>query len=154
MSPAMVALSNKLKLKRQLECEEQAFPDTSGVSYLLTRSLPPRSPQARLGGVVSEPAVSTSKCLSRPWGAGWGHLHPSPYICPSHTQGDPPGGSNPHLMWKRMKNLRGGNCPLMPDKPLSASGPTGEQAWAAGRVEGWGLRVHPGSSTHLLPAPC
>lgn len=50
MSPAMVALSNKLKLKRQLECEEQAFPDTSGVSYLLTCSLPPPSPQARLGG--------------------------------------------------------------------------------------------------------
>ncbi|XP_007105180.2 endothelial PAS domain-containing protein 1 [Physeter macrocephalus] len=30
MSPAMVALSNKLKLKRQLEYEEQAFPDMSG----------------------------------------------------------------------------------------------------------------------------
>lgn len=32
MSPAMVALSNKLKLKRQLEYEEQAFQDMSGVS--------------------------------------------------------------------------------------------------------------------------
>lgn len=32
----MVALSNKLKLKRQLEYEEQAFPDMSGVSHLLT----------------------------------------------------------------------------------------------------------------------
>lgn len=32
MSPAMVALSNKLKLKRQLEHDEQAFPDMSGVS--------------------------------------------------------------------------------------------------------------------------
>lgn len=30
MSPAMLALSNKLKLKRQLEYEEQAFQDTSG----------------------------------------------------------------------------------------------------------------------------
>lgn len=30
MSPAMVALSNKLKLKRQLEYEEQAFQDLSG----------------------------------------------------------------------------------------------------------------------------
>lgn len=36
MSPAVVALSNKLKLKRQLEYEEQAFQDTSGVSHLLT----------------------------------------------------------------------------------------------------------------------
>lgn len=36
MSPAMVALSNKLKLKRQLEYEEQAFQDMSGVSHLLT----------------------------------------------------------------------------------------------------------------------
>ncbi|ELK14732.1 Endothelial PAS domain-containing protein 1 [Pteropus alecto] len=64
MSPAMVALSNKLKLKRQLEYEEQAFQDTNG--------------------------------------------------------GDPPGSSTSHLMWKRMKSLRGcGNCPLMPDKPLN-----------------------------------
>lgn len=36
MSPAMIALSNKLKLKRQLEYEEQAFQDTSGVSHALT----------------------------------------------------------------------------------------------------------------------
>lgn len=36
MSPAMMALSNKLKLKRQLECEEQAFQDMNGVSHLLT----------------------------------------------------------------------------------------------------------------------
>lgn len=33
MSPTMVALSNKLKLKRQRECDEQAFPDMSGVSH-------------------------------------------------------------------------------------------------------------------------
>lgn len=31
----MIALSNKLKLKRQLEHEEHAFQDTSGVSRLL-----------------------------------------------------------------------------------------------------------------------
>lgn len=31
----MIALSNKLKLKRQLEYEEQAFQDMSGVSHLL-----------------------------------------------------------------------------------------------------------------------
>lgn len=67
----MIALSNKLKLKRQLEYEEQAFQDMSGA--------------------------------------------------------DPPGSSASHLMWKRMKSLRGGgNCPLMPDKPLSANVPSDE----------------------------
>ncbi|EPY80313.1 endothelial PAS domain-containing protein 1 [Camelus ferus] len=71
MSPAMVALSNKLKLKRQLEYEEQAFQDG--------------------------------------------------------REGDPPGSSPSHLLWKRMKSLRGsGNCPLMPDKQLSASVPNDE----------------------------
>ncbi|XP_047638101.1 endothelial PAS domain-containing protein 1 [Phacochoerus africanus] len=70
MSPAMVALSNKLKLKRQLEYEEeQAFQDMSG--------------------------------------------------------GDPPGSNASQLMWKRMKSLRSsGNCPLMPDKLLSANIPS------------------------------
>ncbi|KAK1333100.1 hypothetical protein QTO34_006635 [Cnephaeus nilssonii] len=68
MSPAMIALSNKLKLKRQLEYEEQAFQDMSG--------------------------------------------------------GDPPGGSPSHLMWKRMKSLRGcGNCPPIPDKRLRPNSP-------------------------------
>lgn len=38
MSPAMIALSNKLKLKRQLEYEEQAFQDTSGVSHVCERT--------------------------------------------------------------------------------------------------------------------
>lgn len=71
MSPAMIALSNKLKLKRQLEYEEQAFQDMNG--------------------------------------------------------GGPPGSSTSHLMWKRMKNLRGcGNCPSMPDKLLSADIPSDE----------------------------
>ncbi|XP_054584042.1 endothelial PAS domain-containing protein 1 isoform X2 [Eptesicus fuscus] len=70
MSPAMIALSNKLKLKRQLEYEEQAFQDMSG--------------------------------------------------------GDPPGGSPSHLMWKRMKSLRGcGNCPPIPDKRLRTNVPSG-----------------------------
>ncbi|XP_049726464.1 endothelial PAS domain-containing protein 1 isoform X2 [Elephas maximus indicus] len=72
MSPAMVALSNKLKLKRQLEYEEQAFQDMS--------------------------------------------------------RGDPPDSSASHLMWKRMKSLRGGNCPLMSNKPLSANVPNDEFA--------------------------
>ncbi|KAM9187913.1 endothelial PAS domain-containing protein 1 isoform 1-T1 [Dugong dugon] len=70
MSPAMVALSNKLKLKRQLEYEEQAFQDMS--------------------------------------------------------RGDPPDSSTSHLMWKRMKSLRSGNCPLMSNKPLSANVPNDE----------------------------
>ncbi|XP_045141616.1 endothelial PAS domain-containing protein 1 [Echinops telfairi] len=72
LSPAVVALSNKLKLKRQLEYEEQAFQDMS--------------------------------------------------------RGDPPDSSVSHLMWKRMKSLRGGNCPLMPDKLLRASVPNDEFA--------------------------
>lgn len=43
MSPAMVALSNKLKLKRQLEYEEeQAFQDMSGVSHLRQHYHDPR----------------------------------------------------------------------------------------------------------------
>lgn len=71
LSPTMIALSNKLKLKRQLDYEEQAFQDTSG--------------------------------------------------------GDPPGvSSSSHLMWKRMKSLRGGTCPMMPDKTLSGNVPPDE----------------------------
>lgn len=62
MSPAMIALSNKLKLKRQLEYEDRAFQDSSG--------------------------------------------------------GDPPGSSSSHLMWKRIKRLRSGPGPLVPDKSL------------------------------------
>ncbi|XP_006839482.1 PREDICTED: endothelial PAS domain-containing protein 1 [Chrysochloris asiatica] len=72
MSPAMVALSNKLKLKRQLEYEDQTFQDMS--------------------------------------------------------RGDPPDSNVSHLMWKRMKSLRGGNCPLMSDKPLTANVPNDEFA--------------------------
>lgn len=71
MSPAMIALSNKLKLKRQLEYEERIFQDTSG--------------------------------------------------------GDPPGASSSsHLMWKRMKSLMGGTCPLVQSKPINANVPPDE----------------------------
>lgn len=56
MSPAMVALSNKLKLKRQLEYEEQAFQDVSGVS-------------AALGEAGWERGLSTESQ------AGWGAAH-------------------------------------------------------------------------------
>ncbi|XP_007476934.1 endothelial PAS domain-containing protein 1 isoform X2 [Monodelphis domestica] len=65
MNPAVIALSNKLKMKRQLEYEEQNFQDMSG--------------------------------------------------------GNLPGNNAPHLMWKRMKSLKGGNCSLMPEKSLSLS---------------------------------
>ncbi|XP_004447389.2 endothelial PAS domain-containing protein 1 [Dasypus novemcinctus] len=88
MSPAMVALSNKLKLKRQLDYEEQAFQDMSG--------------------------------------------------------GDPPDRGTSQLMWKRMKSLRGGNCPLMLDKPLSANVPVDEFPQNPMRGLGQPLR-------HLLP---
>ncbi|XP_062065363.1 endothelial PAS domain-containing protein 1 [Lepus europaeus] len=86
MSPAVVALSSKLKLKRQLEYEKQAFQD-----------------------------------------------------------GDPPGGSASHL-WKRMKSLQGGGCPLMPDKGLDANGPSDEFMQTPARVLGQPLR-------HLPPPP-
>lgn len=57
-------------------------------------------------------------------------------LWPSYTQGDPPGSSASHLMWKRMKSLRGGGCPLLPDKLLDANMPPGG-----------GLRAHPSSPT-------
>lgn len=59
----------------------------------------------------------------------------------SHLQGDPPGTSSSHLMWKRMKSLMGGTCPLMPDKTVSASMAPGKQAWPKGLMEGRGLRA-------------
>jgi hypothetical protein len=67
--------------------------------------------------------------------------HPTPpwptssnYTSP--LQGDPPGTSSSHLMWKRMKSLMGGTCPLMPDKTISANMAPGKQAWPRGLVEG------------------
>lgn len=64
-------------------------------------------------------------------------LWPSPF----YIQGDPSGSSTSHQVWKRMKSLRGnGNCPLMPDKLLSASLPNGKQqaqaSWGAGFLHG------------------
>jgi len=91
LSPAMVALANKLKLKRQREYEEQAFQDVSG--------------------------------------------------------GDPSGSSTSHQVWKRMKSLRGNvNCPLMPDKLLSANLPSDEFTQNPMRGLGQPLR-------HLPPPP-
>lgn len=46
----MAALSNKLKLKRQLEYEEQAFQDTSGVSHLPTGTAMGSIHKGRSGG--------------------------------------------------------------------------------------------------------
>lgn len=56
MSPAMIALSNKLKLKRQLEHEEQAFQDMSGVSHLLGAL--PQVPSTALGKARWEPELN------------------------------------------------------------------------------------------------
>ncbi|XP_066234445.1 endothelial PAS domain-containing protein 1 [Saccopteryx leptura] len=110
MSPAMVALSNKLKLKRQLEYEEQAFQDMSG--------------------------------------------------------GDPPGSHPSHLMWKRMKSLRGcTNCPPMPDRQLSANIPSEEFTQNSMRGPSQPLRHLPppqppstmspeGDAKSRFPLPC
>ncbi|XP_066480770.1 endothelial PAS domain-containing protein 1 isoform X2 [Tiliqua scincoides] len=62
INPARIALANSLKLKRQLEYEEQAFQHLSG------------------------------------------------------AQGDTSGINPTHLMWKRMKILRGENCALLTEK--------------------------------------
>ncbi|KAF4016276.1 hypothetical protein G4228_007601 [Cervus hanglu yarkandensis] len=98
MSPAMIALSNKLKLKRQLEHEEQAFQDMSG--------------------------------------------------------GDPPGGSTSHLMWKRMKSLRGGGtCSLMPDKLPNANVPNDEFIQNPVRGRSQPLRHLPPPQPPSAPSP-
>lgn len=52
----MIALSNKLKLKRQLEYEEQAFQDMSGVSHLLGPL--PQVPSTALGKAGWEPGLN------------------------------------------------------------------------------------------------
>lgn len=58
---------------------------------------------------------------------------PTTSVCPSHTQGDLPGSSPSHLMWKRMRSIRDyGNGLPMPNKSLSANVPSGEQqAWVS-----------------------
>ena len=56
MSPAMIALSNNLKLKRQLEYEEQAFQDMSGVSHLMGAL--PQVPSTALGKAGWEPGLN------------------------------------------------------------------------------------------------
>ncbi|XP_044285620.1 endothelial PAS domain-containing protein 1 isoform X2 [Varanus komodoensis] len=67
VNPARLALANSLKLKRQLDYEEQAFQHLNGM------------------------------------------------------QGDTSGINPTHLMWKRMKILRGENCALLTEKSLSTS---------------------------------
>lgn len=68
--------------------------------------------------------------------------HPAPPPGPassnymSRLQGDPPGTSSSHLMWKRMKSLMGGTCPLMPDKTISAKVAPGKQARPRGLAKG------------------
>lgn len=63
MSPAMIALSNKLKLKRQLEYEEQAFQDTSGVSHVLTVNEQPAGQEGDEARIEVQTASSGSEHL-------------------------------------------------------------------------------------------
>lgn len=95
----------------------------------------------RVGQPCSEP--TRPRLSLRTWFRG-----PLPLHLPLPIQGDPPGSGPSHLMWKRMKSLRGcGNCPPMPDKQLSANVPSGEQqAWPP--AVQWGAV---GSLTHPLP---
>uniref|UniRef100_A0A8C0MZQ6 Hypoxia-inducible factor 1-alpha n=1 Tax=Canis lupus familiaris TaxID=9615 RepID=A0A8C0MZQ6_CANLF len=166
MSPAMVALSNKLKLKRQREYEEQAFQDLSGVSHLPGVVWVPRcSPWGGELGMEtgldgnshdscegSEGLPGTAErgecgCSERPT------LPPTQvedlvlWPSPLYLQGDPPGSSTSHQVWKRMKSLRGNvNCPLIPDKLLSANIPNDEFTQNPMRGLGQPLR-------HLPPPP-
>ncbi|KAK7797021.1 hypothetical protein U0070_012582 [Myodes glareolus] len=130
MSPAMIALSNKLKLKRQLEYEEQAFQDTSGVSHLFTVTTTGGSARWAGGEAKTEMQTAPSGGEHLPVSAPAGSAqcpHPTPprpssSSYTSHPQGDPPGtSSSSHLMWKRMKSLMGRTCPLMPDKTISTN---------------------------------
>lgn len=59
----MIALSNKLKLKRQLEYEEQAFQDLSGVSRLLGALL--QVPSTALGKAGWEPGLNVETQADR-----------------------------------------------------------------------------------------
>lgn len=80
----MIALSNKLKLKRQLEYEEQAFQDMSGVSHLLTGGTAlgflhsPRDKPGRGSGLRAEIQAgrqlshSEAQWPARGSRAGWG----------------------------------------------------------------------------------
>lgn len=137
MSPAMIALSNKLKLKRQLEYEEQAFQDTSGVSHLFTVTTTGGSARWAGGEAKTEMQTAPSGGEHLPVSAPTGSArcpHPTPprpssSSYTSHPQGDPPGtSSSSHLMWKRMKSLMGRTCPLMPDKTISTNVAPGKQA--------------------------
>lgn len=81
MSPAMIALSNKLKLKRQLEYEEQGFQDTSGVSHLFTVNTMGTSAHWAGGDAEIEmqtaPSSGDHPPVSAPAGSAW-CPHPTP----------------------------------------------------------------------------
>lgn len=85
--------------------------------------------------VEMQTANSGGEFLLGLWGTGsTPPLGPASSKYMSHLQGDPPGTSSSHLMWKRMKSLMGGTCPLMPDKTISANVVPGKQPGPA--VEG------------------
>lgn len=153
----MIALSNKLKLKRQLEYEERAFQDTSGVSHLLTVSTAGASACWAGGQARAETQTVRASGEPRPVFAPARSVGcPTPPVLflqlhTSHLQGDPPGtSSSSHLMWKRMKSLMGGTCPLMPDKTISANTAPGKQAGTRRLVEGRRLRARARSGLQML----
>lgn len=82
----MIALSNKLKLKRQLEYEEQAFQDTSGVSHLLTMNTMGISACWAGGQARAEMQTVQSSGehlpVSVPAGSVW-YPHPTPLCSPA-----------------------------------------------------------------------
>lgn len=126
----MLALSNKLKLKRQLEYEEQAFQDTSGVSHRQMQIM-----------CTSLHLYLLGLCGALPYSAPTPTPLPSSSSYISYLQGDPPGtSSSSHLMWKRMKSLMGGTRPLMPDKTISANLAPGKQTRPG--LGGWGFGAH------------
>lgn len=133
LSPAVLALTHKLRRKRQLDHEEHIYPDLGGVSL---------SRQSHWG---LPGATGTTRCGD----------------CPPPLQADPPGhGVASHLMWKRMRGLGG---PLVPEKPLSIGTATGKPAGPRGYLQGLPLHrspnpqikgpSNPGTSAHTAPTP-
>ncbi|XP_062934375.1 endothelial PAS domain-containing protein 1 isoform X2 [Cynocephalus volans] len=84
------------------------------VSMFKTRSVQGFGPQGP--DVTSPAAAALSHKLKR-------QLE---YEEQAFQDGDPPGGSASHVMWKRMKSLGAGSCPSMSIRPLSATVPNDE----------------------------
>lgn len=87
----MIALSNKLKLKRQLEYEEQAFQDMSGVSHLLPVCC--ASPPQPLGWAGQETHSGCEGSEGQPGAAGevglWPFRESAHQPCSRHSGSAP-----------------------------------------------------------------